>query len=93
MKRRVVPVTKRHQGSLNKKSNWAQAQAHYGWATQLLVQLGCDVCLDPFAVPPWFDKCRLSPLNKCAIGWVVGQDPQRMCNRRLFGRTSVVCKK
>ena len=35
-----------------------------------------NVCLDPlleestgFAIPPWFDKEKLSPLNKFAIGW------------------------
>jgi hypothetical protein len=74
MKRRVVPVTKHPQGSLDKKSNWAQAC--FGWVTQLQIRLGINVCLDPFleesigfAVPPWFDKRHLSPLNKFAIGW------------------------
>jgi hypothetical protein len=42
----VVPVTKRPQGSLDKKSNWARAR--YGWVTQLLVRFGVDVCLDHF---------------------------------------------
>jgi hypothetical protein len=46
MTRMVVPVTKRPQGSLDKKSNWARAR--YGWVTQLLVRIGVDVCLDQF---------------------------------------------
>jgi hypothetical protein len=74
MKRRVAPVTKRPQGSLDKKSNWTQA--HYGWVMQLLLRFDIDVCLDPFlkestgiAVPLWFDKTHLRPFNKFGIGW------------------------
>jgi hypothetical protein len=74
MKRMVVPVTKCPQGSLEKMSNWAQAC--FGWVTQLQIRFGINVCLNPFleestglAVPPWFDKEQLSPLNKFAIGW------------------------
>jgi hypothetical protein len=64
MKRMVVPVTKRPQGSLDKTSNWAQAR--FGWVKQLQTRLGKDV---GFAVLPWFDKEQLSPLNELAIGW------------------------
>jgi hypothetical protein len=74
MKRRVAPVTKRPQGSLDKKSNWAQAR--YGWVTQLLLRFDINVCLDPFskestglAVPLCFDKTHLRPINKFGIRW------------------------
>ena len=40
MTRMIVPVTKRPQGSLDKKSNWARAR--YGWVTQLLIRFGFD---------------------------------------------------
>ncbi len=70
MKRRVAPVTKLPQGSLDKKSNWVQAQARYGWVMQSLLHFDIDVCLDPLlkestglAVPLWFDKTRLRPIN------------------------------
>jgi hypothetical protein len=70
----VVPVMKRLQDSLDKMSNWAQAR--YGWVTQLQIGFGMNVCLNPlleestgFAIPPWFDKEKLSPLNKFAIEW------------------------
>ncbi len=75
MKKMVMPVTKRPQGSLEKMSNWAQAR--FSWVTQLQIRFRMDVCLDPFLeestgfiVPLWFDKEQLSPLNKLAIaGW------------------------
>ncbi len=74
MKRRVAPVTKYPQGSLDKKSNWAQA--HYGWVMQLLLRFDINVCLDLFlkestglAVPLWFDETHLRPINKFGIGW------------------------